>query len=140
VIGIASGRHAEFLRGLGVAQFVNRDTTDFTEVVRDVDHVVDTVGGPDGHRFLDVVRRGGTISPIYLGEYHRDRAAELDVRFVGQQVRSHGEHMAELAALLGSGQLRVGIDSTFPLVEASRAHERGEQGHLQGKIVLRVRD
>jgi NADPH2:quinone reductase len=34
--------------------------------------------------------------------------------------------------------LRVVIDSTFPLAEASRAHERAADGSIQGKIVLAV--
>lgn len=35
--------------------------------------------------------------------------------------------------------IRVGIDSTFPLADARKAHERAAEGHVQGKIVLVVR-
>jgi NADPH:quinone reductase-like Zn-dependent oxidoreductase len=49
VIGVASGRHEAFLRGMGVDRFVDYTTTSPGETVRDVDHVFDTVGGPDGH-------------------------------------------------------------------------------------------
>ena len=66
VIGVASGRHEAFLRELGVDRFVDYTTTAAEEVVRDVDHLFDTVGGPHGHRFLPVLRRGGTISPVFL--------------------------------------------------------------------------
>jgi len=40
--------------------------------------------------------------------------------------------------LLDSGTIRVAIDSTYPLAEARKAHERATGGHIQGKIVLTV--
>ncbi|SHN46645.1 Zinc-binding dehydrogenase [Cryptosporangium aurantiacum] len=106
--------------------------------MRDVDHVVDTVGGPHGYRFLPVVKPGGTISPVFLGEYHRDEAAARGITFPSGQVHSDGAQMAALAGLIDSGLVRVGLDSVFPLAEAAAAHRRAERGHLQGKIVLRV--
>ncbi|RZS34067.1 NADPH:quinone reductase-like Zn-dependent oxidoreductase [Herbihabitans rhizosphaerae] len=138
VIGVASGRHENFLRDLGVDEFVDYTTTDVT-TVSTVDHVIDCVGGPEGYRFLDVVRRGGTISPVYLGDYRPDHAAELGVRLVpGERVRSDSGQLAELARLMADGRLRVAVDSEFPLPDAAKAHERYAHGHLRGKIVLNV--
>ncbi|MFI7039318.1 NADP-dependent oxidoreductase [Microbispora rosea] len=138
VIGVASGRHETFLRELGVDEFVDYTTTRVEDEVRDVDVLIDAVGGPDAHRFLRVLRPGGVISPVFYGDYRRERAAELGVTFRSGQVHSDGKQMAELGRLLEEGRLRVGLDSVFPLAEAARAHERAEHGHIQGKIVLRV--
>ncbi len=138
VIGVASGRHETFLRELGVDEFLDYTTTRVEDEVRDVDVLIDTVGGPDGHRFLPVLRPGGVISPVFHGDYHRERAAKLGITFRSGQVHSDGKQMAELGRLFEEGRLRVGIDSVFPLAEAAKAHERAERGHIQGKIVLRV--
>jgi NADPH:quinone reductase-like Zn-dependent oxidoreductase len=138
VIGVASGRHEAFLTALGVDHFIDYTTTVPEDVVRDVDLLVDTVGGPRGHRFLPVLKRGGLLAPVFLGEYDRERAAGLGIEFRGGQVHSDGRQMAELAALADAGRLRVGIDSVFGLVDAAKAHERAERGHIQGKIVLEV--
>ncbi|MFJ9948841.1 NADP-dependent oxidoreductase [Kitasatospora sp. NPDC091207] len=142
VIGVASGRHEEFLRGLGVDRFVDYTRTPAEEVVRDADLLIDTVGGPEAHRLLPTVRRGGRIAPVFLGEYHRERAAALGITINDGmwQVRSSGSDLAALAELLDTGKVRVGIDRVFPLREAAAAHRHAEQGHLQGKIVLRVAD
>ncbi|MBB5874243.1 NADPH:quinone reductase-like Zn-dependent oxidoreductase [Allocatelliglobosispora scoriae] len=139
VIGVASTRHEAFLAELGVDRFVDYTATAVTEAVRDVDVVIDTVGGPHGHRFLDVLAPGGVLSPVFFGDYHRDRAAELGIAVVGGQVRSDGAGLAELARLIDAGRVRIGIDSVFDLADAAAAHERAERGHIQGKIVLRVR-
>ena len=138
VIGVASGRHEMFLRGLGVDEFIDHTTTAIEEAARDVDHVFDTVGGPHGHRLLGVLKRGGTLSPVFVGECHRERAAARGITFPSGQVHSDGAQIAELAQLLDVGRVRVGVDSIFPLADAQKAHERAEQGHIQGKIVLRV--
>lgn len=71
VIGVASGRHETFLRELGVDEFLDYTTTRVEDEVRDVDVLIDCVGGPDGHRFLPVLRPGGVISPVFHGDYHR---------------------------------------------------------------------
>jgi NADPH:quinone reductase-like Zn-dependent oxidoreductase len=138
VIAVASGRHEAFLRALGVDEFIDYTTATVEDLARDVDHVIDTVGGPRGFRFLPVVKPNGTISPVFFGEYHREQAAERGITFPSGQVRSDGAQMGELARLIDDGRIRVGVDSTFALSDAPKAHERAEQGHIQGKIVLRV--
>src|SRR5699024_8579793 len=45
VISTASGKNEAFLKELGVDEFINYETTDFIDVVNDVDLVVDTMGG-----------------------------------------------------------------------------------------------
>ncbi len=138
VIAVASGRHEEFLLDLGADRFVDYTVTAAEEVVQDVDLLVDAVGGPDAHRFLSIVRRGGTISPVFLGDYHPDRAKELGIDFRTGQVKSSGAQLTELGRLIEAGLVRVAVDSVYPLERAAEAHERAERGHIQGKIVLRV--
>ncbi|WP_433203194.1 zinc-binding dehydrogenase [Nocardia sp. CA-107356] len=54
------------------------------------------------------------------------------------RILSSGAQLAELGRLLDAGMLRVASDGTFPLADASAAHERATRGHIQGKIVLTV--
>jgi NADPH:quinone reductase-like Zn-dependent oxidoreductase len=44
--------------------------------------------------------------------------------------------MEAIADLAASGALRAEIAQTFPLADAARAHELGETGRTQGKLVL----
>ena len=43
-----------------------------------------------------------------------------------------------LAALFEAGQLKVTVEQTFPLEQAAQAHQWGETGRTQGKLVLTV--
>jgi NADPH:quinone reductase-like Zn-dependent oxidoreductase len=138
LVAVASGHHEVFLRSLGVDEFIDYTTGPVEDRVRDIDHLIDTVGGPRGFRFPRAVEQGGTISPVFFGEYHREEAVERAITFPSGQVHSDGAQLGELARLIDDGRIRAGIDSVFALADAAKAHERAEQGHIQGKIVLRV--
>ncbi|WP_320773704.1 NADP-dependent oxidoreductase [Streptomyces sp. CRN 30] len=138
VIAVASGRHERFLRALGADEFIDYSTTRATDVVSGVDLVIDTVGGPDSSRFLGVLKRGGTMLPVFFAQYDPEETASRGVTVSNIQVRSNGPQLAEIGRLFGEGGLQVGVDSTYPLSEAGSAHARAARGHIQGKIVLTV--
>jgi NADPH:quinone reductase-like Zn-dependent oxidoreductase len=138
VIAVASGGHEAFLRELGADEVVDYTKVRPEDVVRDVDLVVDTVGGPTTGRFLPTLKRGGALFPVFPGFADHDEAATRGVTVSMTQVRSDGGQLAELGRLLDDGTVRVAIDGTYPLAEARAAHERAERGHLRGKIVLTV--
>ncbi|MFD8284731.1 NADP-dependent oxidoreductase [Streptomyces solisilvae] len=138
VIAVASGAHEAFLRRLGADEFIDYTKDRPEEAARDVDLVLDTVGGPGSRRFLRTLERGGSLYPVYFGEFDDEENAELGVTVTATQVRSNGAQLAELGRLLDAGTVRVAVDSTFPLAEARAAHERAARGHIQGKIVLTV--
>ncbi|MET7694591.1 NADP-dependent oxidoreductase [Streptomyces sp. NPDC005483] len=138
VIAVASGTHETFLRDLGADEFIDYTTTRPEEAVRDIDLVLDTVGGPHSRRFLPTLKRGGSLYPVYFGDFDDEENTKLGVTVTATQVRSNATQLTELAHLLDTGTLHVAIDSTYPLADAKTAHERAARGHIQGKIVLTV--
>jgi NADPH:quinone reductase-like Zn-dependent oxidoreductase len=138
VIAVASGTHESFLRELGADEFIDYTKSPPEDVAHDVDLVLDTLGGPTTGRFLRTLKRGGALFPVFLGFSDAEEAAKLGVTVSMTQVRSNGPQLAELGRLLDAGTVRVAIDSTFPLADARKAHERAAGGHIQGKIVLTV--
>jgi NADPH:quinone reductase-like Zn-dependent oxidoreductase len=138
VIAVASGVHESFLRELGADEFIDYKKSPPEDVAHDVDLVLDTLGGPTTGRFLRTLKRGGALFPVFLGFSDAQEAAKLGVTVSMTQVRSNGPQLAEFGRLLDAGTVRVAIDSTFPLADARKAHERAARGHIQGKIVLTV--
>ena len=139
VIGTASAGKHELLRGLGADELVDYTTTDFAEAVRDVDVVLDTIGGDYVARSLATMRDGGRLVTL-LGpqpEAFADAAARgLHASWL--LVEPDGRGMEAIAALVADGRLRALIDRTFPLAQAADAHRHGERGRTTGKIVLTV--
>ncbi len=138
VIAVASGTHESFLRDLGADEFIDYTKNFPEDVAHDVDLVLDTLGGPTTGRFLRTLKRGGALFPVFLGFSDAEEAAKLGVTVSATQVRSNGPQLAEFGRLLDAGTIRVAVDSTFPLSDARKAHERAAGGHIQGKIVLTV--
>ncbi|MEH6717676.1 MAG: NADP-dependent oxidoreductase [Aurantimonas endophytica] len=139
VIAVASGKNETFLRDLDADEFIDYRKSLPEEVVRDVDLVLDAVGGPTTGRFLRTLKRGGALFPVFpLGFAGAEEAEKLGVTVSATQVRSNGAQLEEVGRLLDDGTIRVTIDSSFPLADARKAHERAAEGHIQGKIVLTV--
>jgi NADPH:quinone reductase-like Zn-dependent oxidoreductase len=139
VIAVASGSNEAFLRDLGADEFIDYGKTAAEDVVRDLDLVVDAVGGAKTGRFLRTLKRGGALFPVFpLGFEGGDEARRLGVTVSTTQVRSSGAQLAQIAPLLNDGTIRIAIDSRFALAEAAKAHERAAAGHIRGKIVLTV--
>ncbi|MFG2306621.1 NADP-dependent oxidoreductase [Actinacidiphila glaucinigra] len=141
VIGTASAAKHDFLRGLGADELVDYRTTDYAEAVRDVDVVLDPLGGPESVRSLGTLRDGGllvTLLPIGVPEL-RAEAERRGVRATGMLVEADHAGMAAVARLIEEGALRVTVAGTFPLAEAAKAHASLETGRTTGKLVLTVR-
>ncbi|MFI1682157.1 NADP-dependent oxidoreductase [Streptomyces sp. NPDC020607] len=140
VIGTARADKHDFLRSLGADELIDYTVTDFSEAVRDVDVVLDGVGGAYGDRSLPVLRRGGHLVtlPDPGGLPDPQRAAELGVHAGWTIVEPDRLGLLEIARLVDEGKLRVEIDTVIPLEDAAKAHARGELGRTQGKIVLKV--
>ncbi|MFD8504731.1 NADP-dependent oxidoreductase [Streptomyces sp. NPDC059687] len=138
VIGTASvGKH-DFVRGLGADELIDYHDTDFAEAVRDVDVVLDTVGGDYVQRSLRTLRKGGilvTILPRGSKEL-AGQAEALGVRATEMLVDADRHGMRTVAELVEAGKLRATIAGTFPLAEAAKAHELGDTGRTTGKLVL----
>ncbi|MFJ9965408.1 NADP-dependent oxidoreductase [Streptomyces avermitilis] len=138
VIGTASAGKHDFLRGLGVDETIDYRETDFTEAVRDVDVVLDTVGGDYSLRSLRVLRPGGivvSILPVGSDEFYEE-AERLGVRALRMLVDASHTGMKAIAELVEAGKLRATIAETFPLADAAKAHALGDTGRTTGKLVL----
>ncbi|MEU1511580.1 NADP-dependent oxidoreductase [Streptomyces sp. NPDC005811] len=140
VIGTASaGKHA-FLRDLGVDEVIDYRETDFTEAVKEVDAVLDTLGGENATRSLRVLRPGGvvvSILPMGSREFEEE-AGRLGVRAVRMLVDADRAGMRTIAELVEAGKLRATVAGTFPLADAAEAHRLGDTDRTTGKLVLTV--
>lgn len=140
VIATAGGSKREFVEGFGADEVIDYTAVDFTEAVRDIDIVLDTIGGDTVERSLAVLRPGGHLvtavaedDPELAAKY---RAAGL--RFSGIAVDPDPVALRGLVDLVEQGRLRVHVQETFPFDRVADAHRLLDAGHLRGKLVLTV--
>jgi NADPH:quinone reductase-like Zn-dependent oxidoreductase len=137
VIGTASQRNHQFLRGLGATDVLDYKSSHFEDEVRDVDVVLDTVGGDTLERSWRVVRKGGFLVTV-VGDAPEEKAKRFGVSAASILVQPNRAQLIEIANLIDSGTVRPLVQAVYPLAQAKEAYERGLQGHNRGKLVLQV--
>jgi NADPH:quinone reductase-like Zn-dependent oxidoreductase len=136
VAGTASTGNLDFVRSLGADQAIDYKKTDFEDVVRDMDLVVDTVGGDLSERSLKVLRPGGILISIAarpspeMGQAHNVRVLRAG--------RAPVDRLAQINQLLEQEKIKAVVQKVFPLEEARQATELCKTGHGRGRIILKV--
>jgi NADPH:quinone reductase-like Zn-dependent oxidoreductase len=139
VFGTASTKNQELLRELGVDEPIDYTKQKFEDVARDVDLVLDLIGGETQERSWSVLKKGGVLLSL-VQTPSVEKAKALGVRAAFVAGHPSGAQLAEIAKLIDSGELKLTIDRILPLSEVRRAHELSKSGHTRGKIVLRVKE
>ncbi|MDZ4754278.1 MAG: NADP-dependent oxidoreductase [Phycisphaerae bacterium] len=138
VIATASKANHNFLKSLGADVVVDYKNEKFEDVAKDVDIVLDSIGGDTQERSLGVLKQGGALISI-VQPPDPAKLKERSLRGEVMLVAPNGAQLAELAALIDAGKIKPHVSETFPLAEAAKAQEQSKAGHVRGKIVLKVR-
>ncbi len=153
-----SADKCQVCRDLGADVAVNYKSEDFVAVVKEatgghgIDVTLDMVGGEyterniaaaaDDGRIVQIATLGGPSTTFTLarlmmkrvtltGSTLRPRTREVKGRFARALEK-------QVWPLLDAGRIKIVMDSTFPLAQASEAHKRMETSQHVGKIVLTV--
>src|SRR5690348_1310474 len=137
VIGTARAANETLLRDLGADEVIDYTAVRFEDRVRDVDIVLDSVGGDTLERSWSVLCKGGILVTI-ADSAPAKKAATYGVRGVEFIVEPSRAQLIEIARLIETGALRVIVEATYPLPDARAAFVRGLDGHNRGKLVLSV--
>jgi NADPH:quinone reductase-like Zn-dependent oxidoreductase len=139
VIGTTSKANRDFVHSLGAETVIDYTSTSFEQVVHDVDLVLDTIGGETLQRSMQVIKHGGTLVSL-LEQPSLELAQKYGIRARKNAALPTSSLLRTIAQLIDEGYLKVTIAHTFPLREASLAHELSQTGHGRGRIVLHIAD
>jgi NADPH:quinone reductase-like Zn-dependent oxidoreductase len=137
VAATASARKAAFVHSLGAEVVIEYHATPFEDSLREIDVVLDTIGGETRSRSWRVLRKGGVlvtlVSPIPAGE-----AEQNGVRGVFFIISGNRGQLDQISALVDDGTLKPVIAEVLPLARAREAFEHGAANYAPGKIVLQI--
>jgi NADPH:quinone reductase-like Zn-dependent oxidoreductase len=139
VIATASTKNQELLRELGADETIDYTRQRFEDVARNIDIVLDPVGGDTQERSWQVLKKAGfLLSVVQPPSADKAKALGIQATFVASQ--PNGAELAKIAELIDASDLKPIVNRILPLSEARRAHELSQTGHIHGKIVLRVKE
>ena len=136
VYGTDIPEKAEFIQGLGIDRFINVKTERFEDVVKDVNVVLDYVGGEYLERSYNVLKPGGRYVTSMVMDTPQDEAERRGIRSFGLASQARADELAKVAELVDAGKLKVFVNRTFPLADAAAAMDFRLKTTAPGKIML----
>ncbi|ALL05532.1 oxidoreductase [Pedobacter sp. PACM 27299] len=140
VIGTSSAAKKNFIMSLGADEHIDYAAGPLEEFTKDIDFVLDAIGGENIDKSLKVIRKGGTIISIPSGlrEEVTEKAKAMGINGYFTMVQSNGQNMQKIAGLLDDRSLLSHVSQTFDFDQMADAHRALETGRTQGKIVVLI--
>lgn len=161
VITSGSERNHAKARKLGASQFIDYHTTDYSEVLHDIDFVIDTIGGKNIRKSLSILKTGGTVVSLNR-PVNREFAEKMGMndfqkmlftldglkvdhlaakqgknyRFIN--VRSSGIQLTVAAKILEQKHIHPAVGPVYTLADYAQALQQIEAGHNSGKVIIKM--
>ena len=161
VITSGSARNKERVTELGVDEFFDYKTQDYSEMLADVDYVLDTLGEKELEKEFRILKSGGILVSL-KGLPNREFAERLGLSFVKKGlfkvagmkfdrmaakknqkyyflfVESNGRQLEEVSRIFAEKNIKPSVDEIFSLNDVNRAMKKVDQGGSKGKTLIKI--
>ncbi|PKK36741.1 oxidoreductase [Siphonobacter sp. SORGH_AS_0500] len=141
VIATSSAKNKEFLLNMGADKHIDYTQEKIEEVVKDVDIILDTVGGETLMNSIHSIKDSGVIVTLPSPEIPQElleEASKKGVKLIFHMVESRKDTMDAIASLLKKGVVKPHIYKTFSFEEIREAHLEVETNRVVGKVVVTI--
>ncbi|MFJ6754766.1 NAD(P)-dependent alcohol dehydrogenase [Streptomyces sp. NPDC091273] len=151
VTGVCSAAKADLVRSIGADEVVDYAEHDPVDGSQRYDLVLDIAGNRPVSRLRRALTPRGTLVIVggegggrWLGGNERQLGALLLSPFVGHRLRTvaamehHHSDLQVLTELIEAGSVTPVVGRTYPLAEVPDAIRYLREGHVRGKIVIRL--
>lgn len=159
VITNGDGANAERVLALGADRFIDYKKEDYTDLLSNVDYVLDTLGGAETEKQMSIMKKGGQLVSLRAmpnGEFAKrmnlpkwkqflfgmvgrkfDKMAKTyGVHYNFIFVESNGQQLQEVADIFSKLEIKPSIDTVYPFEEVNVALDKVANGRSRGKTVL----
>lgn len=160
VITSGSSKMKEQVEALGITRFIDYRTEDYATTLRDVDLVIDTLGGKELEKQLKILKKGGSLVSLRgmpnkafakqmgFGTFKQllfgvagakiDRLAKkADKNYHFIFVKENGAQLAQAAKILAEKQVKPAVGPIYSLEQTSEALAQVASGGNAGKVLIK---
>lgn len=144
VAATASPEKADYVRSLGADEVIDYTAGPLCDRVRDIDIVIDAIGGETHLGCYEVLKPGGVMLVVLRGDQveiaNREKMQAkhgVTTRVVAFSARP--DILDQMRPLFESGALKVPRLTVLSLEQAAEAHRQIDTRRTLGKVVLKVR-
>lgn len=125
----------ELVKSLGADEVIDYKKSDFTNIVKGYDAVLDTIGGDVGLNSYKVLKTGGKLLSLW-NQPDEELMKVNQVEAIYQFTSPSSEKLKAVAELADSGKIKIVIDKTYSFEQTADALEHVVSGHPRGKIIV----
>ncbi len=161
VITTGSTQKKENVLKLGVSQFIDYRTQDYTKLLSNVDLAIDTLGGKELEKQMSILKPGGIIVSLkamptadFAKRMHMSKAKQLLFKLASRKivqmankyqvhyhfifVHADGKQLQEAADILARAEVHPIYGDIFTLDQTKAAMDKVAHGHNKGKVLLKI--
>ena len=159
VITNGSAENKDRVLELGASRFIDYKTEDYSKSLSNIDYVLDTLGGNETEKQMQILRKGGKMVSLrampngafakrmrlpmwkqiilgFAGSKFDKLAGKYGISYDFIFVESNGKQLQEVADLFEKLKIKPSIDTVYTLEEVNSALDKVANGRSKGKTVI----
>lgn len=163
IITSGSEKNMQRVMDLGVSEFIDYKTQDYSEILSDVDYVLDTLGESELEKEFKILKPGGILVSLkglpneeFAKRMELSTVKKLLFKFAGRKfdklaskknqkyyflfVESNGKQLEQVSRIFEEKNIKPSIDTIFELSDVNKAMDKVDKGGSKGKTLIKIRD
>ena len=163
IITSGSEKNRQRVMDLGVSEFIDYKTQDYSEILSDVDYVLDTLGESELEKEFKILKPGGILVSLkglpneefakrmglstvkkllfkFAGRKFDKLASKKNQKYYFLFVESNGKQLKQVSRIFEEKNIKPSIDTIFELSDVNKAMDKVDKGGSKGKTLIKIRD
>lgn len=163
IITSGSEKNRQRVMDLGVSEFIDYKTQDYSEILSDVDYVLDTLGESELEKEFKILKPGGILVSLkglpneefakrmglstvkkllfkFAGRKFDKLASKKNQKYYFLFVESNGKQLEQVSRIFEEKNIKPSIDTIFELSDVNKAMDKVGKGGSKGKTLIKIRD
>lgn len=163
IITSGSEKNRQRVMDLGVSEFIDYKTQDYSEILSDVDYVLDTLGESELEKEFKILKPGGILVSLkglpneefakrmglstvkkllfkFAGRKFDKLASKKNQKYYFLFVESNGKQLEQVSRIFEEKNIKPSIDTIFELSDVNKATDKVDKGGSKGKTLIKIRD
>ena len=161
IITSGSEKNRQRVMDLGVSEFIDYKTQDYSEILSDVDYVLDTLGESELEKEFKILKPGGILVSLkglpneeFAKRMGLSKVKKLLFKFAGMKfdklankknqkyyflfVESNGKQLEQVSRIFEEKNIKPSIDTVFELSDVNKAMDKVDKGGSKGKTLIKI--
>lgn len=163
IITSGSEKNRQRVMDLGVSEFIDYKTQDYSEILSDVDYVLDTLGESELEKEFKILKPEGILVSLkglpneefakrmglstvkkllfkFAGRKFDKLASKKNQKYYFLFVESNGKQLEQVSRIFEEKNIKPSIDTIFEFHDVNKSMDKVDKGGSKGKTLIKIGD